>query len=138
MHFTLLLADSTTKAGRVYTVKTVFFGQCYVISPGEKDFQNLKEMLKPPTIHISLPQDDSRVNAYIIPDDSENALILDYWHYPIEPIRLKNNMFMGLTLTKEFHIRKPREDAPCNNLSEKTFYKVRYNLVSFAFNVFNL
>ena len=138
MHFTLLLADSTTKAGRVYTVKTVFFGQCYVISPGKKDFQNLKEMLKPPKIHIGLPQDDSRVNAYIIPDDSENALILDYWHYPIEPIRLKNNMFMGLTLTKEFHIRKPREDAPCNNLSEKTFYKVRYNLVSFAFNVFNV
>ena len=116
--------DSSTKAGRVYSVNTVYVGKCFLISPGISEYQQQEKMLKPPNIAISLPTDDSRVQAYIIRDDSENALILDYWHYPIKPLELKNNMFMGLSLTKEYHIRIPREDSPCNKIPEKSYYKV--------------
>ena len=119
-HFT----DSKTKAGRVNSVNTLYFGKCFLISPQIREYQNREKMLKPPNIAIILPTDDSRVQAYIIPDDSENALILDYWHYPIKPLRLKNNMFMGLSLTKEYHIRIPRPDSPCNNIPEKSYYDV--------------
>ena len=116
--------DSSTKAGRAYSVNTVYVGKCFLISPGISEYQQQEKMLKPPNIAISLPTDDSRVQVYIIRDDSENALILDYWHYPIKPLELKNNMFMGLSLTKEYHIRIPREDSPCNKIPEKSYYKV--------------
>ena len=129
--YDFLFIDSTTKVARVYTVNTVYLGKCHIISPRRKEFQQQKKLLKPPNIAINLPADDSRVNAYIISDNSENALILDYWHYPIKPLELKNGMFMGLALTKEFHVRIPREDAPCNNLLENIYYEVSRNIVIF-------
>ena len=99
--------------------------------PQKKRISTAKKVVEAPNIAINLPADDSRVNAYIISDNSENALILDYWHYPIKPLELKNSMFMGLALTKEFHVRIPREDAPCNNLLENIYYEVSRNIVIF-------
>ena len=95
-------------------------GKCYIVS-ASKILSNNNEAKRSAKISINLPRNDSefKLYAYILPSDADNAVILDIQE-------IQNLMYIRLTITKEFHLRKSRANSPCTSLPEERFYKVPF------------
>ena len=102
-------------------------GKCYIVS-ASKILSNNNEAKRSAKISINLPRNDSefKLYAYILPSDADNAVILDNWHYPVKTFEIQNLMYIRLTITKEFQLRKSRANSPCTSLPEERFYKVPF------------
>ena len=65
---------------------TLFKGRCYLLKGGNESKIYW---------HLNLPTNDSAANIYVLPEKSENALILGIWHHPIKMMRVGRLMYQG-------------------------------------------
>ena len=77
---------------------------------------------------LNLMRNNSVVWLYILPNEgkSENSAAVGKWHYPVDPFELRNDEFLQLTISKEFHVRRPTQASPCTHLDEATYYEAGF------------
>ena len=94
---------------------TLFKGRCYLLQGGNESKTYW---------HLDLPTNDSIANIYVMPENSENALILGIWHYPIKMMSVGKYMYQSVVIRKEFHVRRSAPGSTCTSEPEDRFYQV--------------
>ena len=94
---------------------TLFKGRCYLLQGGNESKTYW---------HLDLPTNDSIANIYVMPENSENALILGIWHYPIKMMSVGKYMYQSVVIRKEFHVRRSAPGSTCTTEPEDRFYQV--------------
>ena len=94
---------------------TLFKGRCYLLKGGNESKIYW---------HLNLPANNSIANIYVLPEHSENALILGIWHHPIKMMRVGRLEYQTKVIQKEFHMRKSARGRICTEESEEMYYQV--------------
>ena len=94
---------------------TLFKGRCYLLKGGNESKIYW---------HLNIPANESIANIYVLPEHSENALILGIWHHPIKMMRVGRLEYQTKVIQKEFHMRKSARGRICTEESEEMYYQV--------------
>ena len=76
---------------------------------------------------MNLVGNDSEAYLFLIPSvgKSEKAAAIAKYNYPVERFTLRNDNYLGLTISKEMHVKQSTEGFPCSEEDEEIYYEVR-------------
>ena len=125
LYSTLLGFNSSAKLVRI---NTMYYGQCYLIKRIQNE--NNPTMGSGTALILNLLRNNSAVWLYLLPNEgkSENSAVVGIWHHPVDPLELRNDEFLRITISKALHVKRSTQADPCTRLEEATYYEVKFHL----------